>query len=163
MLVEHCTQHRQNPLLHLRYITTNIHVWNNRHKCYILAQSQGILYMHQAPIVVDCCTKYEQNINKITLFFSETTNTQIVWHSGHNYSNLAQSQMLYYKHEHPWYLITVPNMNKIKTFSDIVKQTLNIYEKNCHNYSILAQSKIPIYMHLQPLALDHGTKYEENT
>ena len=27
----------------------------------MLAQSQGIFYTHQVPIVVDYCTKYEQN------------------------------------------------------------------------------------------------------
>ena len=38
------------------------------------------------------------NMNKIKLFFSETTNTQTLWKSGNNYSNLVQSQMLFYKH-----------------------------------------------------------------
>ena len=58
MMVDHSTQHEQGPLIHLRYITTNIqNIWNNEHKDYNLAQCQGIFYMHQAPIVVDCCTK----------------------------------------------------------------------------------------------------------
>ena len=56
------TQHEHNPRIHFRYITTNIqHLWYNGHKCYILAQSQSIFYMHQVPIVVTYCTKYEQN------------------------------------------------------------------------------------------------------
>ena len=39
-----------------------------------------------------------------------------------------------------WYLINVPNMNKITTFSsEIAHQTLKIYEK-CQNYSNLALS-----------------------
>ena len=25
MIIDHCTKHEQNPLIHLRYITTNIH------------------------------------------------------------------------------------------------------------------------------------------
>ena len=53
MMVDHCTQHEQNPLIHLRYITTNVqNLWKKGHKCYILAQSQGIFYTHQAPY---CC------------------------------------------------------------------------------------------------------------
>ena len=45
------------------------------HKCNILAQSQGIFYMHQASIVVDYCTKYEHTINP---FISEISQ-QIKW------------------------------------------------------------------------------------
>ena len=59
MMVDHCIQ---NPLKHVGYITTNIqNVGSKGHKCYILLQSQGIFYMHTVPIVVDNCTKYEQN------------------------------------------------------------------------------------------------------
>ena len=50
MMVDNCTQHDQSPPIHLRYININI-----------LAQSQGKFYIHQVPIVVDYCTKYEQN------------------------------------------------------------------------------------------------------
>ena len=70
MMADHCTQHEQNPLIHLiyHYKHTNFeNVWNNGYKCYILAQSQGTCYMHQVHIVVDYCTKYEQN----KPFFSE--------------------------------------------------------------------------------------------
>ena len=74
MMVDHCTQYEQNPLIYLRYITTNIeNLWNNGHKCYILAQSQGIFHMHQVPIVVDYYTKYEQ-VQHI-LFWDIATNT----------------------------------------------------------------------------------------
>ena len=37
-----------------------------------LAQSPGIFYMHQVPIEVDSCTKYEQNLP--ILFVDITTN-----------------------------------------------------------------------------------------
>ena len=47
MMVDQCTQHEQNPLIRLRYITMNIHnLRYNEHKCYILAQSQGIFSIH---------------------------------------------------------------------------------------------------------------------
>ena len=62
MMVDHCMQHEQNPLIYLRYSTTNIqNVWYNGHKCYILEQHLGIFYMLQVPLIVDYCTQYEQN------------------------------------------------------------------------------------------------------
>ena len=69
LVVDHCTQREQNPLIHLRYITTNTqHLLSyNGHKCYFLAQSQRIFYMDQVPIVADYRTTYEQN----QPFFSE--------------------------------------------------------------------------------------------
>ena len=43
MMVYQCTQHEQNPLIYLRYITTNIqNVLYNGHNSYSLAQNQGI-------------------------------------------------------------------------------------------------------------------------
>ena len=38
--------------IHIRYITTKIqHLWNNGHNCYLLTQSQGIIYyMHKAKV-----------------------------------------------------------------------------------------------------------------
>ena len=43
------------------------------------------------------------NMNKINTFFSEISQqtTQMYLKSGHNYSNLAENQMLFYKHERP--------------------------------------------------------------
>ena len=61
LITVQCTYHGQNPLNHLRYITTKIHLQNNGHKCYILAQSQCICYIYIIPIVMDYSTKYEQN------------------------------------------------------------------------------------------------------
>ena len=44
---------------------------------------------------------YQIWINQPIFLWNITTNTQNVWKSGCNYSNLAQSQMLLYKHEQP--------------------------------------------------------------
>ena len=60
VMVDHCTQHEQHPLIHLGYIKKPIpNVWYNGHKCYNLAQSQGIFYLYQVPVVVAYCTKYD--------------------------------------------------------------------------------------------------------
>ena len=127
-MVDHCTKHEQNALIHLKYITTNIqNVWNNGHKGYILAQSQGIFYMHQVPIVVDYCTKYEQNqhihfrvITTLKMYEKMVIITQI-WH---------RAKLYFRSLSNLWYLVTVPNMNKIATFfSEISQQTHKIYEK----------------------------------
>ena len=62
MMDDYCTQHDQNWLIHLRYITTDVqYLWTNGHKCFILAQSQDMFYMNQMPIAIDYCTKCEQN------------------------------------------------------------------------------------------------------
>ena len=52
-------------------------------KCYILARSQGIFYMHQAnvPIVVDYCTKYEQK--QPLLKFGNRTTCYFYTHQQH--------------------------------------------------------------------------------
>ena len=75
MMVDHCTQREQNPLNYFKYVTTNIqHLLNNGHKSYILAQSQGIFYLHQVPVVFDYWNKYE---TKSTIrFWDSTTNIQ---------------------------------------------------------------------------------------
>ena len=108
-------EHEQNPLIHLRYSTTNIqNLGCNGHKCYILAQSQGMFNMLQVPIVVDYCTKYEQN--QLILFWDIVTNIKwrknigIItqsWHRSKRYSMCIGNT---------WYLITVPNMNTINPF-----------------------------------------------
>ena len=56
MMVDHSIQHEQNISLYT----------------YILATTHGIVYMYQAPIVVDSCAKYEQN--QPFLFRDITTN-----------------------------------------------------------------------------------------
>ena len=74
-MVGHCTQYEQYPLIHLWYITTNIHLLNNGHKCYMLAQSQ----------VYFTCLKLllwliiVPNMNKITNSSHITINTQNLW------------------------------------------------------------------------------------
>ena len=92
-MVDHCTQHEQNPLIHHRSIPTNLQqLWYDGHKYYILAQSQGIYYMHQGPIMVDYGTKYEQN--QPIPFWDSTANKQY-WH---DYSNFTYSQTIFYMH-----------------------------------------------------------------
>ena len=104
------------------YITTNIpNLWNNRHKCYIFVQSHGIFYMHQVPIMVDYCIKYEQNQPNSSLGYRKkhikfkkniAVITQI-W-------NIAQC---YFKCiSNTQYLITVSNMNKINPFFSEISQ-----------------------------------------
>ena len=61
-------QHEQNPLIHLRYITTKIPIYDIMDINATCWYSQGILYMlQQVPIVVDYCILI---MNKIKLFFS---------------------------------------------------------------------------------------------
>ena len=132
-LLTECTQHEQNPLINLRYLTTNIHnLWNNGHNWCILAQSQGIFYTHQVHVVIDYYTKYEQN--QPIPFWAIATNIKFkkniaiiiqIWHRAKCYFTCMRNS---------WYLITAPNMNKITTFISAI-QTLKIYEK----IAILAQ------------------------
>ena len=71
-------------------------------KANIWTQSQGIFYMHQAPVVDDCNAVYVPNMKNINPFFSGihvSQTHQIYEKYCHNYSNLAWSQMLFYKHE----------------------------------------------------------------
>ena len=133
-MVDRCAQHEQNLLIHLRFIsdialqTYKIYdIMNIQCKCYILTQSQDIFYMHQVPIVVDYCTKYEQN--QPIIFWDITTNiafkkyigiiTQI-WHRGKKYFTCSGNT---------WYLLTVPNINKINPFfSDITTNTQHVWK-----------------------------------
>ena len=50
-------------------------------------------------MVPDNCTKYEQNHHILLQYI--TTNTQKLLINSHNYSNLSQSQILFYMHEQP--------------------------------------------------------------
>ena len=65
-------------------------IWH-RVKCYFTSMSNAL-----AP---DNCTKYEQNHH--ILLQDITTNTQNVWKNSHNYSNLTQSQIVFYVHQRP--------------------------------------------------------------
>ena len=120
--------HNMNKIqIHLKYITINIlHLWNiNEHKCYTLAQHQGIFYMHQVSIVVDYITKYEQN--QSTLFWDIACNKHItfkrniaiitqIWHRAKYYFTCVRNT---------WYLIIVPNMNKINPFFSVISQQIH--------------------------------------
>ena len=82
--------------------------------------------MHQQQMVHHYCTKYEYN--QPILFWDITTHS--VWKSSHNYSNLAQSPMVFYKHDQHM----VPDKcteyeQKDHIFSEISQQTLKMYEK----------------------------------
>ena len=80
------------------------------------------------------CTNYEYK--QLILLWDITTNTQNVrtgmaiitpiWHRAKCYLTSMNNA---------WYLITVPNMNKITTFISKISQPLNNLWKNCHNYS----------------------------
>ena len=105
--------------------------------------------MHEVAIVVDYCTMWHRAkwyftcvsntwcliivpiINKINLFISELSQQIRMYEKNcHNYSNFAQSSMLFHRHEQHKVPITVPNMNKITAFfSKISQQTLKMYDK----------------------------------
>ena len=129
MMVDHCTQYKQNPLIHLRYITINIqNLWNNWHKCYILVQSQNIFYMHQSSIMVDYGTKYEQN--QLILFCDIATNIKFKKTIAIITQICHRSKWYFTCTSNTLYLITVPNMNKINScFSEISHQIHKMYEK----------------------------------
>ena len=92
------------------------------------------------------------NINTINAFFSDTTNTQNVWQSGQNYSNLAKSQMLFNIHEQ-W--MAPDYWTKYKNHNILLWDITNTQKlwTNCQNYSNVAQGQILFYMHWQPMAL----------
>ena len=82
------------------------------------------MYMHQADIVVDHCTKYK--LNQPIVLRHITVNMYNWWQKNHNYSNVAQRQMGCYNASsinivlRVWYLINVPNMNKLnQCFTEI--------------------------------------------
>ena len=95
--------------------------------------------MHQQNMLPDYCTKSEYN--QPILLWDITTYTKNVWKSSHNYSNLAQSQMLFYKQ-----CITPDNCTKYEQNYQIVLWDITTNTQNCwkngHNYSNLAQSQI---------------------
>ena len=72
-----------------------------------------IFYMHEQHIVhvPDYCTKYEQSQ---WIFLREIiTNAQNLWKICHNYSNLAQGQILFYMYQQPMVHEHVSNRNII--------------------------------------------------
>ena len=98
-----------------------------------------LFYMNQQHIAPDYCTKYEYNQ---PILCAITTNTQNVWRSGHNYSNLVQSHMLFYKHEQhivPDYCTKHEQHHHIRLW-DITTNTQNLW-KSCHNYSNVNRAK----------------------
>ena len=84
--------------------------------------------MCQAPVVVDYCTKYEQNQH--FLFRDITRNIKYI-------KNIAIITQIWHEAKYcftcisnTWYLITVQNMNKSNVFfSEISQQAHKIYEK----------------------------------
>ena len=87
--------------------------------------------MHQDPIVVDCCTKYEQ----IQLILVRNINKYIKLMN--NISHICYGTNYYFTCiSNTWYLITVPYMNKFNTlFCDMSQQAHKMYE----NVAILTQ------------------------
>ena len=84
-------------------ITKTQNVWKNGHNCLNLAHSQMCL-THSQMLVYN----HEQHMDGTWLMYQIGTqspllrhigtNTQNLWKSGHNYSNLAWSHILFYKH-----------------------------------------------------------------
>ena len=70
-----------------------------------MAESQIVFYKHEQGMVHvhDNCTKYEQNHDNFSEIQQQST--QNLGKNCHNYSNLAQSQILCYMHQQPM----VPN------------------------------------------------------
>ena len=69
---------------------------------------QMIFYKHKQCMVLDTCTKYEENHH---ILFLDIT-TQNVWKNCRNYSNLAD--IFYFRCiSGLWYVIMAPNMKKI--------------------------------------------------
>ena len=96
-------------------------------------------------------------MNKINPFFSEISHqipqmydkviiiTQI-WH---------RTQCYFTTISNAWYLIPVPNINKITTFFAVIsQQRLKRLWRNGHNYWNLAQGQILFYMHQQHIVPD---------
>ena len=71
----------------MKYIARITQIWYGA-KCYFTQSSNT------------GCLITVQHMNNINPFFSEISQqTQNVWKSGHKYSNLAQSKILFYKHK----------------------------------------------------------------
>ena len=111
-----------------------------------------LFYRHEQCILPDNCTKYKYNHH---ILWDITTNAQNVFKKVMIITQMWHSVKCYFT-GNTWYLIIVPNINKITTFfSQISQQILNLYEKNVHTYSNLTQSQILIYMHQWPMLPDH--------
>ena len=124
IMVDYCTKYEQNQPIIFWDIARNI-----KFKKYIGISTQ---IWHSAKLYFTCFgnTWYlitAWSMNKINKYFSE----QNVWKGVYNYSNVAQSQMLLYKHkQHIVPDITVWNMNKITTFfSEYHNRHSNVKEK----------------------------------
>ena len=105
---------------------------------------------------------YQMWIKQPILLWDITTNTQNVWQSVHNYSNVVQIQMLFYKHEQ--HIVpdraTKYEQNHHILLCNITTNSQSLF-KNGHNYSELRQSQILFYMPQLPIVPDYGTQYEE--
>ena len=108
MVFDHCTHQEKNPLIHIRNITTNIqHLWNNVHKCYILAQSQGMFI----------CTKFLLWLVTVPIWIKSTysflyCNKHKMWKKYANITQICHSAKWYLTYiSNRWYLITVLNQS----------------------------------------------------
>ena len=85
------------------YITTNIeHLWNNRYKIlHFGTERRYILHTswHDAPIVVDCCTKYEKKSTHSFPRYHNNKHITCMKNIAIITQNLAWSQMLFYMHQ----------------------------------------------------------------
>ena len=114
--------------------------------------------MHQVPIVVDYCTKYEQNqpiffggIATKIKFKKDIARITQIWHR-------ARYFYMHLQHMVPDYC-----MNKINPFfAAILHQVHEMCDKSGHTYSNLAQGQILFCKHDQCMVPDNSTKYEQN-
>ena len=101
-----------------------------------MEHSQGIFSMHQVPIVVDYCTKYEQN--QPILFWYIATNIQFMKNID-IITEIGHRATCYFTHiSNTWYLLTVPNMNTTNPFfSEISQQIHKSSLVTCSSYDHL--------------------------
>ena len=152
MMVDHCTHHEQNPLIHLRHITT--------YKFMLLFGTEPRYILHASSSY--CGRLLYQLWTKSTLSFPRYHNihlkvltnialiTQICHGAKCNFTCISNT----------WYLITVPNVNQIiPFFSEIAQQIHKVYEKVAIITQI-CQSQILFYVYQQPMVSDHGYWYQ---
>ena len=157
------TQYEQYPLwpIHLHDINTNIQgLLNNGHKCYIVAQSQCIFYLHQVSVEMDHCAKYEQN-HPIFLRYI-TTNTQffLTFALIMDKCGAELTAILHASATHDTWSLQLWTKS---TQSSLICQT-NTHNvlKYAHNYSNVEQRKMLVYIHQQCMTPNRCTKYENN-
>ena len=121
---------------HLPSVVDNGEIWTKSTHSFLRYLNKHIKFKKNVAIIIQiwhrakCYFTYQQhrylitvrNINKNQpILWNITTNIQNVWKIGHNYSNLAKCQMLFYKHEQ----CIIPDTK----YEKVSQQTLKIYEK----------------------------------